>query len=61
MNLPGAGTMPANVARICTWTWTWARAAPPVGPNEHASQAGYAVITRTFLHAYLAARPHGTG
>ena len=51
VTLPGVGTVPANVARICTWTWECA--APPVGPNEHANQAGYAVIARTFRAAYL--------
>jgi lysophospholipase L1-like esterase len=52
--LPGVGTVPANVARLCTWTWECA--APPVGPNEHANQAGYAVIARTFRAAYLTGR-----
>ena len=51
VTLPGVGTVPANVARICTWTWECA--APPVGPNEHANQAGYAIIARTFRAAYL--------
>jgi lysophospholipase L1-like esterase len=47
--VPGYGTLPANVAAICRWTW--ACAAPPRGPNQHANQAGYAVIARTFLLA----------
>ena len=54
VTLPSVGTVPANVARICTWTWECA--APPVGPNEHANQAGYAVIARTFRAAYLTGR-----
>jgi hypothetical protein len=54
VTLPGVGAVPANVARICTWTWECA--APPVGPNEHANQAGYAVIARTFRAAYLTGR-----
>jgi lysophospholipase L1-like esterase len=54
VTLPGVGTVPANVARICTWTWECA--APPVGPNEHANQAGYGVIARTFRAAYLTRR-----
>ena len=54
VSLPGVGTVPANVARLCTWTWECA--APPVGPNEHANQAGYAVIARTFRAAYLTGR-----
>jgi len=37
------------VAAVCTWTWECA--VPPRGPNEHANQAGYAVIARTFLQA----------
>ena len=47
----GAGTaaVPRNVARLCQWTW--ACAAPPRGPNQHANQAGYQVIARTFLLA----------
>jgi lysophospholipase L1-like esterase len=43
------GTTPRNVALLCRWTW--ACAAPPRGPNQHANQAGYQVIARTFLQA----------
>ncbi len=43
------GTTPGNVALLCQWTW--ACAAPPRGPNQHANQAGYEVIARTFLQA----------
>jgi lysophospholipase L1-like esterase len=43
------GTVPRNVALLCQWTW--ACAAPPRGPNQHANQAGYQVIARTFLQA----------
>jgi len=43
------GTTPRNVALLCQWTW--ACAAPPRGPNQHANQAGYEVIARTFLQA----------
>jgi len=32
--LPGIGTVPLNVARICEWTWMCA--ASPIGPNIHA-------------------------
>ena len=45
----GAGTGPRNVALLCQWTW--ACAAPPRGPNQHANQAGYQVIARTFLQS----------
>jgi lysophospholipase L1-like esterase len=47
VNVPGIGTLPRDVARICEWTWECA--APPVGPNEHANAAGYGVIAATFL------------
>ena len=43
------GTTPRNVALLCQWTW--ACAAPPRGPNQHANQAGYQVIARVFLQA----------
>jgi lysophospholipase L1-like esterase len=49
MAVPGVGTVPRNVARICQWTW--ACATPPRGPNQHANQAGYGVIARAFLSA----------
>jgi lysophospholipase L1-like esterase len=44
--LPGVGTVPLNVARICEWTWMCAPS--PVGPNIHANQAGYQVIAAAF-------------
>ncbi len=47
--VPGIGTVPRNVARICQWTWQCA--GPPRGPNQHANQAGYGVIARAFLSA----------
>lgn len=43
------GTAPRNVTLLCQWTW--ACAAPPRGPNQHANQAGYQVIARAFLQA----------
>jgi hypothetical protein len=49
MAVPGIGTVPRNVALLCRWTWECA--APPRGPNQHANQAGYAVIARAFLGA----------
>ena len=49
VSVPGLGTLPRNVAAICQWTW--ACAAPPRGPNQHANQAGYQVIARAFLLA----------
>ena len=43
------GADPLNVTHVCQWTWECA--APPRGPNQHANQAGYQVIARTFLQA----------
>jgi lysophospholipase L1-like esterase len=45
--VPGFGTLPRNVALICQLTWECA--GPPRGPNQHANQAGYAVIADAFL------------
>lgn len=47
--LPGVGPVPLNVARICTWTWMCAPS--PVGPNIHASAAGYRAIAAAFERA----------
>ena len=47
--VPGIGSLPRNVARICEWTWECA--APPRGPNQHANAAGYRVIAEAFLKA----------
>jgi hypothetical protein len=47
VELPGAGRVPLNVARICQWTWMCAPA--PLGPDIHANRDGYAVIAQTFL------------
>jgi lysophospholipase L1-like esterase len=44
--VPGVGTVPVNVARICDWTWMCAPS--PVGPNIHANATGYRVIARAF-------------
>ena len=46
---PANSSVPRNVARLCQWTW--ACATPPRGPNQHANQAGYEVIARTFQQA----------
>jgi lysophospholipase L1-like esterase len=48
--LPGIGSIPLNVARICMWTWVCAPA--PLGPDNHANADGYAAIA----HAYAVAR-----
>ncbi len=40
--LPGVGTVPLNVARICEWTWMCAPS--PIGPDIHANSTGYQMI-----------------
>jgi len=40
------GSIPVNVARLCSWTW--ACTTPPSGPNIHANRNGYAVIAGAF-------------
>jgi lysophospholipase L1-like esterase len=47
--VPGVGSVPRNVARICQWTWECAP--PPRGPNQHANAAGYRVIADAILAA----------
>ncbi len=47
--LPGSGRVPTAVALICEWTW--ACAAPPVGPNAHANTIGYGVMAAAFYAA----------
>jgi lysophospholipase L1-like esterase len=49
VTVPGIGTIPRNVALVCRWTWECA--APLRGPDQHANEAGYAVIAHTFLRA----------
>jgi len=44
--LPGVGTVPLNVARICEWTWMCAPS--HIGPNIHADPTGYQVIADAF-------------
>jgi len=46
VELPGAGTVPINVAKICMWTWVCTP--PPLGPDNHANAAGYGAIARAF-------------
>jgi lysophospholipase L1-like esterase len=48
---PATGSVPRNVALICSWTWECAP--PPRGPNEHANAAGYRVIAQAFRRADL--------
>jgi lysophospholipase L1-like esterase len=41
--------VPVAVAEVCRLTWMCAP--PPIGPNIHANQAGYAVIAAAFAAA----------
>jgi lysophospholipase L1-like esterase len=45
-DLPGHGTVPLAVARICEWTWGCTP--PPQGPNEHPNTEGYQQIANAF-------------
>jgi lysophospholipase L1-like esterase len=54
VTVPGFGSLPVNVARICEWTWECAP--KPRGPNQHANAAGYRVIANAFLKALGPAR-----
>jgi lysophospholipase L1-like esterase len=49
VTVPGIGSVPRNVARICQWTWECAP--PPRGPNQHANAAGYRIIAGAILAA----------
>lgn len=46
-SVPGMGRVPLAVERICRWTW--ACSDPPIGHDDHAKPAGYAVIAQTVL------------
>jgi lysophospholipase L1-like esterase len=50
--LPGHGTVPVAVARVCEWTWMCA--APPEGGDEHANKSGYGAIAAA-IYAVLPA------
>ncbi len=43
---PPFGEVPLNVVRICQWTWICAPA--PLGPDNHATTAGYGAIAQAF-------------
>ena len=49
--LEGVGIVPVNVARACQWTW--AIAAPPLGPDFHANVHGYRAIAGAFARILL--------
>lgn len=46
VELPGIGSVPLSVARICMWTWVCAP--PPLGPDNHANADGYGVMAAAF-------------
>jgi hypothetical protein len=46
VELPGIGSVPLNVARICVWTWVCVP--PPLGSENHANATGYGVIAEAF-------------
>lgn len=46
-SLPGAGTVPLPVQRVCQWTW--ACSPPPVNHDDHARAAGYEQIANAIL------------
>lgn len=46
VDVPGLGSVPLNVLRICQWTWVCAPA--PYGPDNHANATGYGVIAGAF-------------
>jgi lysophospholipase L1-like esterase len=55
VTLPGLGSLPRNVARVCEWTWECAPS--PRGPNQHANPAGYRVIATAILKAANLGQP----
>jgi lysophospholipase L1-like esterase len=57
-NLPGVGTVPLAVARVCTWTWM---CVPGRAPDIHPTSAGYAVIADAFLAQVRVAQPSPVG
>lgn len=48
---PASSAAPVNVLAVCSLTWMCAPR--PRGPNEHANDAGYHVIAKTFWHAIV--------
>ena len=65
VSLPGVGSVPLNVARICLWTWICAPS--PLGPDNHANAAGYggwrepSPISSGSDRALLESCPDGSG
>jgi lysophospholipase L1-like esterase len=55
VRLPRIGTVPQNVAKICTLTWECVP--PPQGPNEHCNALGYRVIAQAFYAVFPLRKP----
>ncbi|HWF14571.1 MAG TPA: GDSL-type esterase/lipase family protein [Acidimicrobiales bacterium] len=49
IDVPGLGTVPTDVARVCALTWMCA--APPLGPNTHPNDNGYRVASNAIAAA----------
>lgn len=47
--LPGAGSVPNAVYRVCRWTW--ACSGPPINFDDHANAAGYGQLAQAVLDA----------
>ena len=43
VDVPGLGTVPTDVARVCALTWMCV--APPLGPNSHPNDKGYRMVS----------------
>ncbi|HEY1653048.1 MAG TPA: GDSL-type esterase/lipase family protein [Acidimicrobiales bacterium] len=49
LDVPGLGTVPTNVARVCALSWMCA--APPLGHNTHPNDNGYRVVSNAIADA----------
>jgi hypothetical protein len=49
LDVPGLGTVPTNVARVCALTWMCG--APPFGPNSHPNDKGYRMESNAIADA----------
>ena len=49
LDVPGLGTVPTNVARVCALTWMCV--APPFGPNSHPNDKGYRMESNAIADA----------
>lgn len=49
VDMPGLGTVPTDVARVCALTWMCTP--PPLGPNSHPNDDGYRVVSNALVAA----------